>query len=195
MDQSELKALLNQLIADWENEVVEFKQVDDAYSTSKIGEYFSAIANEANLQNIEKGWLIFGVDNHSRSIKGSNYRENKERLYSLKHQISQGSEPSITFRDIHEYHASEGRVLLFEIPAAPIGMPIAWNGHYYARAGESLTHLGLDKLDRIRKQVGSSDWTAKVVEGASINNLDVDALKKAREGFAKNMLIVFKLMR
>ncbi len=45
MDQSELKALLSQFIADWENEVVEFKQVDDAYSTSKIGEYFSAIAN------------------------------------------------------------------------------------------------------------------------------------------------------
>ncbi len=84
-------------------------------------------------------------------------------------------------------------MLLFEIPAAPIGMPIAWNGHYYARAGESLTHLGLDKLDRIRKQVGSSDWTAHVVEEASINNLDVDALKKAREGFAKKYANRFQI--
>lgn len=194
MDQAALSSLLNQLIASWENEVVEFKQVDDdSYSTSKIGEYFSALANEANLRNAEKGWLIFGIDNHTRTIVGSNYRQNKERLYSLKHQISQGTEPSITFRDIHELNIPDGRVLLFEIPAAPIGIPIAWNGHYYARAGESLTHLGLDKLDRIRKQVGTSDWTAHVVVGATIKNLDAAALKKAREDFAKKYDNRFKM--
>lgn len=62
-------------------------------------------------------------------------------------QISEGTEPSITLRDIHELQTPLGRVLLLEIPAAPQGMPIAWKGHYYARAGESLTHLGLDKQD------------------------------------------------
>ena len=185
MDQAALSSLLNQLITGWENEVVEFKQVDDSYSTSKIGEYFSALANEANLRNTEKAWLIFGIHNHSRTIVGSTYRQNKERLSSLKHQISQGSEPSITFRDIHELHMPEGRVLLLEIPAAPLGIPIAWNGHYYARSGESLTHLGLDKLDRIRKQVGSTDWTAQIVTDATIAHLDHLALKKAREGFAQ----------
>lgn len=143
------------------------------------------MANEANLRNAEKAWLIFGIHNQSRTIVGSPYRQNKERLHNLKHQISQGTEPSITFRNIHEFHAPDGRVLLLEIPAAPLGMPIAWNGHYYARAGESLTHLGLDKLDSIRKQVGSTDWTAHVVSGATIEHLDPLALKKAREGFAQ----------
>jgi ATP-dependent DNA helicase RecG len=185
MDQAALGLLLDELITGWENEVVEFKQVDDSFSTSKIGEYFSALANEANLHNTEKGWLIFGIDNRTRTIVGSNYRKNKERLYSLKHQISQGTEPSITFRDIYELDIPDGRVLLFEIPAAPMGIPIAWNGHYYARAGESLTHLGLDKLDRIRKQVGSTDWSAQIVTEATIEHLDPDALKKAREGFAQ----------
>lgn len=75
--------------------------------------------------------------------------------------------------------------MLFEIPSAPLGMPIAWKGHYYARAGESLTHLGLDKLDEIRKQVGASDWTGQVIKEASYVHLDVDALKKSREAFAK----------
>ncbi|MEZ5592531.1 MAG: hypothetical protein R3F53_18235 [Gammaproteobacteria bacterium] len=46
---------------------------------------------------------------------------------------------------------------MFEIPAAPLGMPIAWKGHYHARAGESLTHLGLDKLDEIRQQTRAQD--------------------------------------
>jgi ATP-dependent DNA helicase RecG len=42
-------------------------------------------------------------------------------------------------------------LLLFEVPAAPRGIPIAWKGHYFARAGESLTSLGLDKQDEIRQ--------------------------------------------
>lgn len=185
MEQSVLESLLNQFIIDWENEIVEFKQLDDSYSTSKIGQYFSALSNEANLRNEEKAWLILGVDNVSRTVVGTNYRREKEKLHSLKHQIAQGTEPSITFCDIHELHTEKGRVLLFEIPAAPFGIPIAWNGHYYARAGESLTSLGLEKQDRIRAQVGLSDWTAQIVPDASIMNLDPVALKKAREAFTQ----------
>ena len=183
--QHNLESLLEQLIDDWENEIVEFKQVDDSYSTSKLGQYFSALSNEANLHNAEKAWLIFGVGNTTRTVVGSDYRFEKDKLQSLKHQIAQGTEPSVTFRDIHELYTDKGRVLFFEIPAAPFGIPIAWNGHYYARAGESLTSLGLDKLDRIRSQVGLSDWTAQIIADATIDNLDPAALKKAREAFAQ----------
>ena len=61
--QLELQGILNGLVADWENEVVEFKSVGDSYSTSNIGKYVSALANEANLQNADRAWLIFGVNN------------------------------------------------------------------------------------------------------------------------------------
>ena len=184
MEQDALLNLLGQLIAQWENEVIEFKNVRDSYSTSDIGKYFSALANEANLHNHEKAWLIFGVDNRTRSIVGSQYRSDSVRLQSLKHQIAQDTEPSITFREIHELSHPDGRIILFEIPAAPLGIPIAWKGHYYARAGESLIHLGLDKLDEIRRQTGTTDWTAQIVEGAKLQHLDVLALKKSRESFA-----------
>ena len=96
-----------------------------------------------NLRNMERGWLVFGVNDKTRTVVGSNYRKKPERLQSLKNQIATGAEPKITFRNIHELHHPDGRVVLFDIPAAPAGMPIAWNGHYYARAGESLTGLGL----------------------------------------------------
>lgn len=177
-------ALLKHLIRQWEGETVEFKNVGDSYSTSDIGKYFSALANEANLRNLERGWLIFGVENSSRRVVGTEYRSETERLHGLKRQIAQGSEPSITFREIHVFNHEQGRVILFEIPAAPFGIPVAWNGHYYARAGESLTALGLDKLDAIRNQSRSSDWSAQVVPLAGIHNLEPEALAKAREGFA-----------
>lgn len=185
MTDVELTALLDSLIATWENEVVEFKQAGEGYSTSDIGKYFSALANEANLRGSEKAWLVFGIENRRRSIVGTDYRQDVERLHSLKMQIAQDTEPSVTFRDIHELYHTRGRVVLFEIPASPRGMPIAWKGHYYARAGESLVSLGLDKLDEIRQQTQATDWTAQLVPDASVNDLDEQALQKARESYAK----------
>jgi ATP-dependent DNA helicase RecG len=135
----ELQPLLDRLIAHWEGEVVEFKNVGDSYSTSDIGKYFSALSNEANLRNQEQGWLVFGVNNETRRIVDSVYRTDQDRLNGLKLQMSQGTDPNVTFRDVHVLQTPQGRVILFEIPAAPMGMPIAWQGHYYARAGESLT--------------------------------------------------------
>lgn len=185
MDSKALQSLLATLIERWENEVVEFKRAGDSYSTDDIGKYFSALANEANLRDQDRAWLVFGVDNKTRRAVGTDYRPEPTRLHSLKMQISDASEPSITLRNIHELAHPDGRVLLLEIPAAPLGMPVAWKGHYYARAGESLTHLGLDKLDEIRGQVGATDWSAQGVAGVTLAHLDDAALAQARESFAK----------
>lgn len=184
MDNAALLALLTTLIARWENEVAEFKRAGDGYSTDDIGKYFSALANEANLRDQDRAWLVFGVDNKTRQVVGTDYRPEPTRLQSLKMQIAEATEPSITLRNIHALAHPDGRVLLLEIPAAPLGMPVAWKGHYYARAGESLTSLGLDKLDEIRRQTGNADWSAQPVPGATLAHLDPVAVAKARESFA-----------
>ncbi|MCL4759501.1 MAG: putative DNA binding domain-containing protein [Rhodocyclaceae bacterium] len=184
MDNSALQALLATLIARWENEVAEFKRAGDGFSTDDIGKYFSALANEANLRDQDRAWLVFGVDNKTRQVVGTDYRPEHTRLQSLKMQMAEATEPSITLRNIHELAHPDGRVLLLEIPAAPLGIPVAWKGHYYARAGESLTSLGLDKLDEIRRQTGNADWSAQPVPGATLAHLDPAAVAKARESFA-----------
>lgn len=185
MEHAALAQLLTELIATWENEVVEFKQASNDYKTDTIGEYFSALSNEANLRGAERAWLVFGVNDKTRAVAGTNYRPERERLDGLKGQMAQGTEPSIAFRNIHVLHDPAGRVVLFEIPAAPRGIPIAWKGHYYARVGESLVSLGLDKLDEIRQQTLMQDWTAQVVAGATLADLDTEAVRKARESFAQ----------
>ena len=101
MTSAELNSLLEQLITAWENEVVEFKQAGKDYDTDKIGEYFSALSNEANLRNAERAWLVFGINDKTRAVVGSDYRMEIERLQGLKNQIAQATEPSITLRDIH----------------------------------------------------------------------------------------------
>jgi ATP-dependent DNA helicase RecG len=184
MDPAALRQKLTDLIATWENEVVEFKEASNDYDTDKIGRYFSALANEANLRNADAGWLVFGVNNKTRDVVGTNYRPERERLDGLKHQIAQGADPSTTFRQIHEVDVDGKRVVMLEIPPAPRGIPIAWQGQTYARAGESVTALGFVKQDEIRNQTLQGDWSAQVVDGATLDDLDPQAVERARRDFA-----------
>lgn len=183
MTPEQIQQQLTALLANWESECVEFKDANDNFPTSDIGKYFSALSNEANLRARESGWLVFGVDNKTRRIIGATYREDHERLHSLKQQIAQGTDPTVTFREIYELQTPQGRVVLFEIPAAPRGIPIAWNGHHYARNGESLAALDLAKLDTIRAQDAAEDWSAVVCPKATLADLDPEALARAREIF------------
>lgn len=183
MTREELVRLLDRLIAEWEGECVEFKEANDNFSIPEIGKYFSALSNEANLHGCTSGWLVFGVRNRDRCVVGTTFRENPEWLESLKQQVAQVIGPSSTFREIHELQLPEGRVVLMEVPLAPKGMPIACNGHFYARNGESLVALSVDKLDEIRRQGPADDWSAVICPDATVADLDKDAIAKARDIF------------
>ena len=73
-EMEELIQILNNLIERFEYELVEFKEAGRDYDKDKIGQYFSAISNEANLKGQQYGWLVFGVRDKDRTITGSGYR-------------------------------------------------------------------------------------------------------------------------
>ena len=116
---------------------------------------------------------------------GTAYRSDPRRLDSLKHQINDDTEPHITFRSIREVTHPDGRVLIFEIPAAPLGMPISWKGHWYDRVGENLLPLSVEKLDAIRNQDRLLDWSAQVVADARLDDLSPEAMAVARRAFSE----------
>ena len=185
MDQDQLLNKLNALIATWENEVIEFKEATNNFDTDRIGRYFSALSNEANLRGLDEAWLVFGVRNNDRQVVGTDYREDFERLQSLKQQVADDTEPGLHFKELHVLQHAQGRIVMMQIPATPCGIPIAWKGHYYARAGESLVALGLDKQDEIRTQTSATDWSAQIVPDATLDDLDETAVRIAREAFAR----------
>ncbi|MCL2427526.1 MAG: putative DNA binding domain-containing protein [Oscillospiraceae bacterium] len=186
---AELLQILNDLMFRWESEVVEFKEANNDYDKGKIGKYFSAISNEANLKGLQFGWLIFGVRNKDRKVVGSDYRSTKG-LDALKYEISQSTTGGISFIEIFEvYPVVDGdkkRVVMFQIPSAATAIPTGWNGHYYGRYGESLGALSVEELDRIRGQE-KKDWSRQIVEGATINSLDENAITVAREEYKRRM--------
>ncbi len=184
MTQEELKTLLDELRdLPSETEWIEFKEAKNTFHFDEIGKYFSALSNEANLNNQPFGWLVFGISDKTRKIVGTRYRPNRSDLESLKTEVANKTTSRITFIEIHELPLPEGRLIMFQIPAAPRGIPIAWDGHYYGRDGESLGALNLQEIERIRNQGLAYDWSAQICEGATIDDLNAAAITKARQNY------------
>jgi len=162
-----------------ETEWIEFKEAKIQYDFKKIGKYFSALSNEANLKDKRYAWLIFGI-NDKREIVGTNYRINKAELDNLKFEISKKTTINLTFIEIYELSIEGNRVVMFQIPAAPQGIPIAWEGHYYGRDASSIGALNIHEIELIRSQLKIEDWSAQICNDATLADLDDQAIFKAR---------------
>lgn len=180
--ENQLKEKIIQMIHDFEDEVVEFKEAKTNFSFRDIGKYFSALGNEANIRDRKEAWLIFGVTN-KKKIVGTAYRKDGS-LQRLKKEIVVGTNERLTFMEIYELELEGQRVVAFQIPPALRGIPITWNGAAYAREGESTCPLPMDKVGLIRSQIGV-DWSMEIVENADMEDLDQQAVSYARTLFIR----------
>lgn len=179
---SQLKEKILQMINDFESEVVEFKEAKSNYSFTDIGKYFSALSNEANIRGLQEAWLIFGISDDKKYV-GTEFRK-QGGLQNLKKELVNGTNERLTFMEIYELTMEKCRVIAFQIPSAIRGIPTTWQGAAYAREHESVCPLPMNKVDLIRSQIGM-DWSKDIVEDASMDDLDAEAIKKARELFSK----------
>jgi ATP-dependent DNA helicase RecG len=167
-----------------ETEWVEFKEAKNNFDSDDLGRYFSALSNEACLKGKSCGWLVFGVRHKPRTVVGSQYRSHRPDLDRLKQEVAAQTSQRLTFEEIYEVLTPQGRVVMFQIPAALRGVPTAWKGHYYGRDGESLGPLNLNEIEQIRAQQAIRvDWSAKIVESVGLADLDPDAILFAREQY------------
>lgn len=190
--QAEYYELLNVLMERWETEIVEFKEAKGNYSEDKIGQYFSAISNEANLKNQQYGWFVLGVSEQTNKHPvGTSFEDGDASLLEkFKYEISKSTTDGMSFLDIIElmpiYKGKKCRVLMFKIPAAVAGMPTEWKTRYYARSGDSLIPLQQYKIDIIRNQE-RKDWSRRILAEATIDDLDSEAIAFARAKYKEKM--------
>lgn len=185
--------ILENLMERWEYETVEFKEAKSSYDTDKIGRYFSALSNEANLKQQQYGWLVFGVSEKDKikHLVGTAYKKGDSSiLEKFKYEISRDTTNGMTFYEIVEIYPTVGgkeyRVLMFKVPAAATGIPTDWRTNYYERSGESLVPLKQYKIDAIRSQE-RKDWSKQIIENATIEHLDKDAIALARVKYKEKM--------
>ena len=176
----ELNKILDELLLNTENECVEFKKAENNFDIDILGKYFSALGNEATLKNKQYSWIVFGIDDKTHKLTNTNFYSDNN-FNKVKKQITDNTTDNIGFIEIYEFMRNGKRVIMFQVPAAS-GTPINWKGFPYGRNGESIAPLTSNKIEQI-KATANHDWSRQVIEGATIDNLDRDAIRVAREQF------------
>lgn len=116
-----------------ETEWVEFKHDND--NPEEIGEYISALANSAALDEKAFAYVVWGIENATRRVLGTRFdpmtakRGNEELESWLLHKL----EPRIDFR-FFEVVLPEGRVVVLEIGRA-FRHPVKFDREKYVRVG------------------------------------------------------------
>ncbi|MEN9443203.1 MAG: hypothetical protein RIS47_93, partial [Bacteroidota bacterium] len=94
-----MEALLQSLLqSTTETEVLEFKEAKNQYDKDKLGKYFSAMSNEANLKGKTSAWLLFGVNNN-KQIVGTAISDAQVNDY--KSEMASHSSPTLSFTEVH----------------------------------------------------------------------------------------------
>ena len=140
VSKEELVGLLKSLLKiNKENEWIEFKiNNDDPYI---VGEYISALSNSAALWNKEHAYLIYGVDDKSKEVVGTefdfnNSKKGNEPLYNW---LYRKLKPQIEF-NAYEIYYNQKRILIIEIDRAKL-YPIEFDNIAYIRVGQQKRKL------------------------------------------------------
>lgn len=182
MTQTELHKLLLELCAQsQEDHWLEFKL--NYVHHDEIGEYISALSNGATISNKPFGYLVWGVENITHDIKGTqfSFKNAKEGNQDLELWLRQLLHPKISF-EIFEFDYQGKHIVLLRIPAAT-AEPTLFKKTPYIRISSNKTDLR-NYPDYTRQIYNTrTDWSAQVIEAAGIQDLDTDAIKKAREKY------------
>jgi len=165
-----------------ETEWLEFKH--NWYEPQALGEYLSALANAACLSGQARGYLVFGIDDATHAVVGTQfdpYSTKAKGNQDLLPWLAAGLRPNVGF-DSHIVEHPDGRVVLFEVGSAN-GEPVSFYGTPYIRIGTSKTELGKHPEKARELWTRNNDWSAEVCAAASLADLEPGAVSKAREQF------------
>ncbi len=132
-----------------ESEHLEFKAAENNFHFEELVDYCVALANESG------GRMLLGItDKQPRRVVGIHAFEVPERTVAG---IHERLHLKVTFDEVA--HPS-GRVLVFHVPARPMGQPVHYKGRYLMRAGEELVPMTPDQLKKIMAE-GEPEWELK----------------------------------
>ena len=115
------KEILN-ILADIQASPSECEWIEIKHNNSKpelIGEYVSALANGAAYMGQSRGFLVYGLDDHTHQILGTTFDPDKEKIgnQELENWIATQLSPRVDF-NIQKLDTPQGRVVIFVIDSA-----------------------------------------------------------------------------
>ncbi|MCF8054122.1 MAG: putative DNA binding domain-containing protein [Deltaproteobacteria bacterium] len=176
------KEQLERFLSQPEGENLEFKQAKNSFSESNdLPDYCAALANE------EGGKLILGVHDSEKTPDRKRKVVGSEAFKDTHTKLSIKLYSALKIRiDVEELFYKNKRVLIFHVPSRPKGQIIQSTGKYRypMRAGASLVEMSSDQLKKMLTE-NEPDFSAEIVRGVEIKDVDVKAVKAFQELWSK----------
>lgn len=160
----------------------EFKNLKNSFCGDEkddVISYVSAIAN------MEGGHIVIGVHDKTLEIVGTdtyNYDRQKAILRLTERCVNLSTEGL----DIEEFITDDTnkKVWIIHIPKHRPKLPVYAHNNAWQRIEDSLVKLTQEHLNAILEENSPTfDWSAEIVQDASLEDLDAKALTKARSEF------------
>lgn len=157
------KLLLELLAYPHETEWLEFKT--NYWNENEIGIYISALSNAAAMCGKKEAYLIWGIDDSSHEIVGTNIDYRADYKHEpFEHYIARNLTPSIHFQ-FSEFFVANKRVVILTIPAA-LKVPTEFQNERYIRIGSAKESL------RKYPQRESALWKTLIYGSPTLTNTD-----------------------
>lgn len=187
MTERELHIYLNQKFPQ-ENEKCEWKEFKNLKHTVSGHDGDDIISYVSAIANMKGGHLVIGVQDKTLNIIGiQNFHTYTTQNIKQKI-IAECPNLSSENFDIQEYTTSDTHktIWIFHIPKHQYRLPVYAHKKCWQRIEDSLVEITPSRLEAILTEIrANEDWTAAIIQEASIDDLDLIALKKARIEFVK----------
>lgn len=163
----------------------EFKSLKNSVSGSAGNDIISYVSAIANMQG---GNLIIGIQDKTLNIVGiqdfSGYT-----IENIRYRIN-GNCTNLNTEgfSVQEFITSDTNkvVWIFHIPKHQFRLPVYAHKKTWQRIDDNLVEMTKARLDAILEQVQvNEDWSKVIIPEATLEDLDLEALKKARVEFKK----------
>jgi len=184
------KELQNYLIHNFpiENEKCEWKEFKSLKNSvagkegDDIVSYISAVAN------MQGGHLVIGVKDETLEIVGIQDFAGYS-IQDIRYRIN----GNCTNLDIEKFSVEEFKtsdtdktIWIFKIPKHQFRLPVYAHKKTWQRIDDNLVAMTKSRLDAILTEIKiNEDWSKEIIDEASIDDLDTEAIKKAKIEFIK----------
>ena len=168
-----------------ENEACEWKEFKNLKNDFNGKEKNDVISYVSALANMEGGTLIIGVADKTLNIVGTdtyNYNVEKIRL-RLTDQCAGLPSEGLSVKEFVTEDTKK-TVWIIQVPKHLIRRPVYAHNKAWQRIDDSLVEINESRLATIlNEQTPYYDWTSEIIPNATIDDIDREALRLAKEGY------------
>jgi len=171
-----------------ENESCDWKAWSNLKNSINSHEGDDMISYVSAISNMNGGTLVVGIEDETLNIIGikafGNYNAQSIKLRLLELCPNLPSEGLV----VNEYIAEDTNKIVWvvNIPKHAPRRPVLAHNKVWQRVGDSLVEMMDDRYEAILHEViATEDWSAEIVEEATLEDLDERAIARAKSEYAK----------